>query len=96
MQVDWTQISVIGISAGANLGAVAFMVKHYTDKVDKQGEITPKLEQSICTIDKAIESITRSVDELYTSRNKHDQELTAISTLHEFRGCKRRSGDDRP
>ena len=68
------------IVAAANVGSVGIIGKYLLQSVEKANE-------SIPVILKAIEAHTKALEELYNSRNDHEQAITAISTTHKIRGC---------
>jgi len=68
-------------------GAIMYYFKKYTDQSDDQAKALPIVTQSIETLTRCIDNISKSIDELYESRNKHNIEIAEINMLHRVLKC---------
>jgi hypothetical protein len=71
----------------AQLGSTGLLVKKYMGKVDKLAEGEPALVAALESHKTIMESLAKSITDLYDSRNNHQNNLTEINTLHETKGC---------
>lgn len=94
-QLDFSTIIGALVLAASNLGAAKLLLTrslNRQDKMDeKQQEQTKIIAETVATQAQTaatIAGVQKSVEELYASRNAHKEELVAVDTLHELRGCK--------
>jgi hypothetical protein len=100
--VSGVTISVI-FSGLAQIGCAGFMIKKYTDKVDKDNATLPVVLTTLDAQREAMEAHSKNIEELYRDRNRLDKTVGEISLLHEILECKKqlqmprqeRSGEDR-
>lgn len=78
---------VAGIIAAGNVGGIAFLVKKYTDSVDRHNESLPGIIASLQEVAKTAEKTGKHLDELFASRNDHERRIERIETVHDIRGC---------
>lgn len=95
MAVDPSTVIVAAVMAASNLGGVGLLMGWYMKRVDANSQTTEEHSRMLArasenqkTTAETLERVQKNIDELFTSRNSHDKELTAIDTLHETKGCK--------
>jgi hypothetical protein len=94
-QLDPSTIIGAILLALSNLGAAKLLLTRslerqdkMDEKIQKHGELLSTASQTQATTVAALAKVQESVKELYESRNAHSEELVAIDTLHDFKGCK--------
>lgn len=87
MPIDFTQVGVVAITGLANLGGVMVLIRKYTGQVDEHNKVIPALTESLKTINETLKVTSKSLEELYASRNSHEVEITRIKTTHKINGC---------
>lgn len=101
-QLDFSTIIGALVLAASNLGAAKLLLTRSLDRQDKMdaklqdhgillvksSEAQVAMTNTQATTVAALAKVQDSVRELYDSRNAHKEELVAIETLHEFKGCK--------
>jgi len=99
-EISGVTVAVI-FSGLAQIGCAGFMIKKYTDKVDKDNATLPVVVTTLEEQRKALALHTENLVELYRDRNRLDKEVGEIVLLHELLKCKEqiprtaRSGEDR-
>ena len=101
---DISGVTIAVIFSGlAQIGCAGFMIKKYTDKVDKDNATLPVVVTTLEAQRQAIELHSNNIEELYRDRNRLDKAVGEISLLHDILACKKqllvprqeRSGLDR-
>lgn len=81
-----TLIGVL-LLAGANLGVIGFMLKKYTESVDKHNEKLPEIASTLNHASETLKEVLMNLRELFASRNDHETRLVSIEKVHELHGC---------
>lgn len=95
MAIDSSTIIAGGIVAVGNIGAVALLVNRTLSKFDANEARTndhavllAQATQNQKATAETLAKVQTSIEELYECRNEHKEQLVAVETLHEFKGCK--------
>lgn len=78
-----------------NVGAVGLLVNRTLKKFDATEERTnqhavllERATQNQKSTAETLATVQKSIEELYDCRNVHKEQLVAVDTLHEYKGCK--------
>lgn len=95
MPIDGSTVVAGGIIALGNIGAVALLVNRTLAKFDATEARTndhaillARATQNQKATAETLEKVQTSIEELYECRNTHKEQLVAVDTLHDFKGCK--------
>jgi hypothetical protein len=86
-EISGVTIAVI-FSGLAQIGCAGFMIKKYTDKVDKDNATLPVVVTTLEAQRQQIATHAENLVELYRDRNRLDKGLEAVTLLHEILKCK--------
>jgi hypothetical protein len=68
-------------------GAIMYFFKKYTDQSDDQAKALPVVTKSIEILTDCIGKMSKSIEELYESRNRHNIDIAEINMLHRVLKC---------
>lgn len=94
MQLD-SSIAVAAIMAAGQIGAVKLLVTMTLKKVDANAETTQShsvllahTAEILATVQNQVSEVAHNQKELFECKNRQEQSLVAVDTLHTLKGCK--------